>query len=573
MLRRFLGLCFLFFVFAPSTLAQPTAFVGPTAINPADSTVIENATLLVKGNRIAAMGPSADVEVPDDATVHEMPDKYVIPGLIDGHVHFFQSGGLYTRPDVLDLRAKRPYGKELKRIKERLPDTFRRYLRSGVTSVVDVGGPMWNLDVRARADTTAMAPTVVTAGPLISSVERPRLDLGDPPILQIQTPEAARTEVRKQVDAGVDLIKIWYIVGDGSPADYRPVVEATIDEAHRADKRVAVHATELETARTAVEAGADILVHSVFDEPVDDAFVRLLRENDVLYTPTLMVLQRYRETFAQQLDLTLAEHRIGQKDVIRSLTELRTLPDSLVPLGMRRRIEKGTSVSPDTTGIRNLKRLHNAGVTIAAGTDAGNIGTPHGPALFREFELMEAAGLSPREILSTATTGGARLMGQEDEVGQLKPGHRADLAILTKNPLTDITHTTSLHRVVKEGRVFSPDSLIPRTAEEVVLQGHNAYNTHDANAFVDVFADDLKVYEHPNTLVMTGRDTIETQYRPMLESATDLHARFLYHTPIGNTVVAHEIIHGLPNREHPLSQVLLYRVTDGAIDRAWLVQE
>ncbi|WP_251980928.1 amidohydrolase family protein, partial [Salinibacter ruber] len=141
--------------------AQPTALVGPTALNPADSTVIEDATVLWEGGRIAAVGPSSEVAVPPGATVHEMPDKYVMPGLVDGHVHFFQSGGLYTRPDVIDLRAERPYAEELRRIKERLPDTFRRYLRSGVTSVVDVGGPMWNLDVRARADTAAMAPTVV----------------------------------------------------------------------------------------------------------------------------------------------------------------------------------------------------------------------------------------------------------------------------------------------------------------------------------------------------------------------------------------------------------------------------
>ena len=145
-------------------LAQPTALVGPTALNPADSTVIADATIVMDDDRIAAVGSSSEVDVPERATVHEMPDKYVMPGLIDGHVHFFQSGGLYTRPGIIDLRAERSYTEELRRIKERLPDSFRRYLRSGVTSVVDVGGPMWNLDVRARADTTAMAPTVAVAG-------------------------------------------------------------------------------------------------------------------------------------------------------------------------------------------------------------------------------------------------------------------------------------------------------------------------------------------------------------------------------------------------------------------------
>ena len=578
-MRRFVSLlAFLCIVGVGSVVAQSTApadttaLVGPTAINPVDSTVITDATILIEGDEIAQVGPSSEVTVPDGATVHEMGDKYVMPGLVDGHVHFFQSGGLYTRPDAIDLRSKRPYAEELRRIKQRLPDTFRRYLRSGITGVVDVGGPMWNLDVRARADTAAMAPTVVTAGPLISSVSRPRLDEGDPPILQITTPEAARQEVQEQVDAGVDLIKIWYIVRE-SPADYRPVVEATVDEAHAAGKRVAVHATQLETARAAVEAGADILVHSVFDEPVDDNFVDLLKENDVLYTPTLMVRERYSQTFAQQLDLTLAEHRLGQKDVINSLTDLRTLPDSLVPRGIRQRIAKAPSVSSDTTAMRNLKRLHDAGVPIAAGTDAGNIGTPHGPALFREFQLMRDAGLTPREILTTATTGGARLMERSDDLGQVGAGFQADLVVLDENPLTNIMHTTAIHRVVKKGRVYRPDRLMPRTPEEVVFQAHNAYNTHDADAFIDAFAEDLEVYEHPNTLITTGRDTIAAQYGPMLRQATDLHSTLHYHTTIGNTVTAHETIYGLPGRDRPLRQVFLYRVTDGHIDRAWLLQE
>ena len=574
MVQRALLSCCLFVLVAGAAAAQPTALVGPTAVNPADSTVIENATVVIEGDRIAAIGPSGTVDVPAGATVHEMPDRYVMPGLVDGHVHFFQSGGLYTRPDVLDLRAARPYAEELRRIKARLPDTFRRYLRSGVTGVVDVGGPMWNLDVRARADTTAAAPTVVTAGPLISSVERPRLDEGDPPILQITTPEAARAEVREQIEAGVDLVKIWYIVGgDRTPADYRPVVEAVVDEAHAADTRVAVHATELETARAAVEAGADVLVHSVFDEPVDDAFVRLLRQNDVLYTPTIMVRERYSQTFLQQLDLTLPEHRIGQKEVLGSLTDLRVLPDSLVPRGIRRQIEQAPSVTPDPTALRNLERLHAAGVPIVAGTDAGNIGTPHGPALFRELELMRDAGLTPREVLTAATAGGARLMGRDD-LGRLEEGMQADLVVLDDNPLADVTHTRSIHRIVKAGRVFAPDSLVPRTPEEMVLQGRNAFSMHDAEAFLDVFAEDVRVYDHPNALRSTGRDTLAVQYRPLLENAPPaLHAEFRYHTTVGSTVTAHEVLRGLPDRDRPLSQVVLYRVTGGAIDRVWVVQK
>ena len=552
---------------------SPTALVGPTALNPADSTVIEDATVVMEGAEITAVGPSSAVKVPEEATVYEMPNRFVMPGLVDGHVHFFQSGGLYTRPDVIDLRDARPYAKELHRIKERLPDTFRRYLRSGVTSVVDVGGPMWNLEVRARADTTARAPTVVTAGPLISSVSRPSLDLGDPPILQITTPEAARQEVREQVAAGVDIVKIWYIVqGNETPATYRPVVEATVEEAHSAGKRVAVHATELATARAAVEAGADILVHSVFNEPVDAAFVELLKANDVLYTPTLMVSERYTETFAQQLDFTTAEHHIGQKDVIASLFDLRTLPDSLVPGGIQKRIASDRPVPSDTVAMRNLKRLHEAGVAIAAGTDAGNIGTPHGPALFREFELMRTAGLTPREILSTATVGGARLMGRED-LGELKPGMQADLVVTNENPLADITNTTAIHRVVKRGQVFRPDSLVPRTPDAVVTQGANAFNARDLGGFLDVFAKDVTVYDHPNTETMQGRAAFRERYGSLFESTSDLLVDLHYQTPLGSTVMVHETIYGLPERDGALTQGVLYRVRDGHIDRVWTIAE
>lgn len=348
-------------------------------------------------------------------------------------------------------------------------------------------------------------------------------------------------------------------------------MDATIDAAHAADTRVAVHATELETARAAVEAGADILVHSVFNEPVDDHFVELLRTNDVLYTPTLMVRERYNQTFVQQLDLTLAEHRIAQKDVIGSLTDLRTLPDSLVPRGIRQQIDDAPAVASDTTALRNLKRLQDAGVAIVAGTDAGNIGTPHGPALFREFELMAAAGLNPREILTAATVGGARLMDRAD-AGRLASNMQADLVVLDENPLDDIMHTTSIHRVVKDGHTFSPTALVPRSPEEVVLQGLNAFNTHDTEAFLDVFAPDVQVFEHPNTLSAEGREGMADEYGSLFREATDLHASLHYHATVGNTVTAHETIRGLPDQTVPLTQMVLYRVTDGLIDRVWLVQ-
>lgn len=552
-------------------LAQSTssvrALVGGTLVNP-DAPPVDDSVVLIEGDVIRAAGPASEVEVPDGASVIDVSGRYVMPGLVDGHVHFFQSGGLYTRPDVIDLRDVRPYEEELRLIRERLPDTFRRYLASGVTSVVDVGGPMWNLDVRARADTNAMAPTVVTAGPLISSVQPDELTTDDPPILKIESPEAAREEVRRQVDAGVDLIKIWYIVPGGeTPAAFRPIAEATIDEAHGAGLRVAVHATQLETARAAVEAGADVLVHSVFNEAVDEGFIELLLDNDVIYTPTLMVSERYRETFTQQLDLTPAEHRLAQKDVVNSLFDARTLPDSLLPARLKQAMQNPSPIPADTTAIRNLGRLHEAGVTIAAGTDAGNIGTPHGPALTREFELMRAAGLSPQEVLYTATVGGARLMGRDD-LGRIEAGMQADLVVLRSNPLDDLQHVADVETVVRRGTIIHRDALISPTPIEAVKHQLNAYNARDIDGFIDAFADSLTVAQYPGQEERIAREQLRPSYGSLFNNSPALHAEITNRIVHGRIVIDQEVVTGMNQSSDPFRAVAIYHVNEnGKIDR------
>src|SRR5204863_5899428 len=192
------------------------------------------------------------ISTPKDARLIDCKGKFILPGYIDTHVHFFQSADLYTRPDVVDLTKVRPYADEVAWIKRNLLDTFERYLRSGITSVVDVGGPFWNFEVRKIANSTAKAPRVAVAGPLISSVARPQLDLGDPPIVKVDTPEQGREMVRKLAEQNPDYIKIWYIVNEEHTVEqYRPIVHAVIAESHAHKLRVAVHATELEAARAA----------------------------------------------------------------------------------------------------------------------------------------------------------------------------------------------------------------------------------------------------------------------------------------------------------------------------------
>jgi len=305
------------------------------------------------------------------------------------------------------------------------------------------------------------------AGPLISSVSREKLDLGDPPIVKIDTPEQAREFVRKLAERKPDFVKIWYIVDKDHPVEsFRPIVRATIEESHAHNIRVAVHATELEAARAAVEEGANVLVHSVIDKPVDDAFVKLLKDRNIILCPTLVVFERYERTFSDQLNLTPEEQKWGNPEVIATLDVTKIPQDKLPqrvkdglanPKAALDKIKKRYEVA-----LPNLKRLEDAGVTIAAGTDAGNIGTIHGPALFREFQLMKEAGLTPIQILQCATANAAKLFGGETgaHIGNLQNGDFADLVILNSNPLDDIAHASDIDTVMKNGVAYPAGSIL-----------------------------------------------------------------------------------------------------------------
>src|SRR6266508_1894265 len=435
-------LCIAVGLIALSSRAEKVSLVGGTVINPADGKVLPNATIVINGNKIerVAMGKQDAAELGRQVSY---VGKFILPGYIDTHVHFFQSADWFTLPDGADFNSVRPYKDEVAWIKSHLDDVFARYIRSGITSVVDVGGPMWNFEVRKKANATAKAPRVAVAGPLISSVSREKLDLGDPPIVKIDTPDQAREFVRKLAEQKPDLVKIWYIVDKDHPVDsFRPI------------------------ARAAVEEGADILVHSVIDKPIDDAFVKLLKDRHTILCPTLVVFERYGRTFSHQLNLTPEEQKWGNPEVIASL-DVTKIPQEKLPQRIKDaladpkaamdRINKTYEVA-----LPNLKKLEDAGVTIAAGTDAGNIGTIHGPALFREFQLMKQAGLTPRQILQCATANAAKLFGGETgaHIGKIENGYFADLVILNSSPLDDIAHASDIATVIKNGVVYPADSIL-----------------------------------------------------------------------------------------------------------------
>jgi len=454
----------LLFASFPS-LAEPLlAIVGASVVHPerdSGPAVDADQTVIIAGDRIVAVGPVKSTRVPRGAARIEGKGKWIVPGLVDAHVHFFQSGNLYTRPDGADFNAYMPYAKENERNRARLPVTFKLWLASGVTSVVDIGGPFWNFEVREMARKSDAAPRVVVAGPLVSMVDRVKLDLGDPPIVKTTTVTEVVDLVRREIDRKADYIKVWFIYRPGDDlAAQEALVKAAGDSAHAAGIPLAVHATELVTAKAALRAGADFLVHSVEDAPVDDEFIALMKKNQALYCPTLFVTMGYQYAFSNTWKATEIEKRRADPQILAVMGDLDKIPKEAIPERVQARMANPPQVKPSQTMLDNLKKVWDAGIPVAMGTDAGNVGTLHGPSVFREMELMTQAGLTPLQVLRSATVNGAKAMRMERDIGVVATGRLADLVILDADPTVSVANLARAHRVIKAGHVYSPDELM-----------------------------------------------------------------------------------------------------------------
>jgi imidazolonepropionase-like amidohydrolase len=542
--------------------AASLALVNGKVIDVERRRVLTDATVVIDGDRIAAVGPAGKVRVPADARVIDARGKWILPGMVDAHIHLFQSGGVYTRPDVVDLRKIRPYDAERAWLRENAGDLLSRYLAVGVTTVIDIGGPLANYAIRDRFNREARSPTIFLTGPLVSTWQPPAFQIEDAPILQTDDPEAARAVVRKQLPHRPDFIKIWYIVRPGSPAQSTlPVIQAAIDEAHSHGLKVAVHATQLETARLAVEAGAEILVHSVDDAPVDEQFVALLKQRNVAYIPTMIVSPRYSEVLTQQFKPSAHDLAVANPFALGSLGDLRHLraPEEVTPARAQRAAQSARNIAA------NLQRLAAAGVLIAAGTDAGNIGTPHASSYLDELVEMQKAGLRTWEILRAATLNGARVLGKEREFGSIAAGKRADLVMLDRDPTADVRNVAAVHAVINRGNWLEPASLIDSSPAALVQRQLNAYNRRDLESFLESYSEDVEIYDSPNEQQLKGKVSMRESYRVLFEKSPQLHCELVNRIALGDTVVDQERVTGLQGKT--VEAIAIYTIKDGKISR------
>jgi imidazolonepropionase-like amidohydrolase len=445
---------------ALATPAPALVLTGATLIDGTGATPVPNAVVVVADGRIECAGASC--RVPAGATVRNVRGSWILPGIVDAHVHLAQTGWVDGRPDALDLRATYPYETVEADLAAHPERFFRADLCSGVTGIFDVGGYPWSIDLARREKDDPAAPRLAAAGPLLSTIDFWLNLPAERQFLFIQDPETARAGVRYLAARGASAAKVWYIVTpELSFEASAPAVMAAGEEAAKLHLPLIVHATGLDEAKQALRAGARLLVHSVEDDDVDEEFLTLAKSHGAIYCPTLTVMGGYLRLrrWAATGQAPPIDDPNGCVDAA-TRAKIASAPPPPTPDQAARvqRLEKINVEASELMGA-NLKKVSAAGIPVAMGTDAGNPLTLHGPSVYAEMEAMQAAGLSPMQVIVASTRGGSVAMGAAAVTGTLEKGKSADLIVVGADPTKDVANLRKLLFVMRAGVLHSQQEL------------------------------------------------------------------------------------------------------------------
>ncbi|HEV8286424.1 MAG TPA: amidohydrolase family protein [Chitinophagaceae bacterium] len=461
---------FILFVFLVHSASAQLLIKNTNVVDVENNKILSGYDVLVKNDKIVSIEKTKQIKVNTDTKLIDGSSKYLIPGFADAHVHFFQSGGLFTRPDAIDLRKYQPYDKEIKWVHDHMEDFLRLYTSAGITSVIDPGSTFNFLQQKDSFSNKTYAPIIYMSGPLLTTyVPDAFKDLEDSPFILMTSEDQTREGVRSELPYKPDFIKIWYIVRDTNTErgarQNLSMVKAAIDEAHKNNLRVAVHATQRITAQLAVEAGADYLVHSVDDEILADDFLQLLKKNNTVLCPTLIVAGNYGKVLGNNYHFTKEELEITHPVPAASIINY-PQPDTVIANTYIKRISDPARIArrkrANSIMAVNLKKLLDAGVTIATGTDAGNLGTQHASSYFIELKVMQHAGLNNWQLLQASTINVAKILGKQNEWGSIAKGKTANMVLLSANPLDNLANWRKIDWIINKGVALKPASLVTK---------------------------------------------------------------------------------------------------------------
>jgi len=392
--------------------ADVKAFVGAGIYDGTGKPVIEKATLVVTDGRVTSVGPSSQVRAPKGAQVIHVDGKTIIPGLISAHAH------------TADIT-----GKKTGLTEESVLQQLGVYARYGITTVFSLGGEVAPaFKVRDSQDVT--------------SLDRARIYVGGPVIIG-KTPEEIRAMVNQVADMKPNFIKMRVDDNLGTIQKAAPALyKAAIEEAHRRGLRYFVHFFYREDAKDLLRSGADFLAHSVRDKEVDDEFLTLAKKAGVCYSPTLT---REVSTFVYESTPKFFSDPFFLKEADPQV--IAELNDPKYQLAMQSNKSAQAYKAALPTAEKNLKKISDAGIPIAMGTDSGaSADRFEGYFEHLEMQMMAESGMTPGKILKSATGDAASCM-KVTNVGTLEKGRWADLVVLDKNPLDDIRNTRTISSV------------------------------------------------------------------------------------------------------------------------------
>ena len=444
------------------TPPPPLALVGATLLDGNGGSPVDDSVVVIRAGRIACAGTRDTCPVPPGVERLDLSGRYLTPGLIDAHVHFSQSGWVDGRPDAVDVSNRYPYARVVADLAAHPERFYRAYLCSGITGVLDAGGYPWTWRLERQAESNPWAPHVEAAGPHLSTVDLSLNLPGERQFFYLEDEESVPDVVAYHADSGSDLIKLWYI--PDSKRDEQTLaslVRLVGSETHKRGMRLLVHAPAIAEAREAVGAGADVLVHSIIDRRLDDDLVRQMFEDETVYIPTLTVAEGFVEVqsgaFGGRYPLDCVDP--GTRTKLRQTVSL--IDEGSDPVRIQRARAQVDRLRQ--LASTNLLQLHEAGVLIALGTDAGNPLTLHGPSAYAEMEAMQEVGLLPMDVLMAATRNGARAMGRQRDLGTVEAGKVADLLVLDADPSVDIANFRKLRQVIRAGVVHDRGDLLPQS--------------------------------------------------------------------------------------------------------------
>lgn len=411
----------------------PWAIVDVQVITMLSDQILKNQTVLIQGDRILAIGSSTDMDIPEGFQRVDGSDQYLVPGLADMHVHTWS-----------------------------LDDQWL-FLANGVTTVRNMFGSVLHLNWKSRLEKNEwMGPSLYTAGPIVD---------GDPPVWpgsrKVVNAEQATQAVENHVERGFDFVKVYARLTQES---YAAIVQAAseaslpvmghvpqavgLEKVLKSGQRTLEHldgyATWLEKEDSPFKGKNEffdrVLAWMHMDEDKIPSIVAMTKEAGIYICPTLVVFDQW-----------------GRVEEAKQPTMRFVSPQTMTwwKNSSARATEEFLSGSLESKPFRLkfVKQLHDGGVPILLGTDMGNPYVVAGFSIHQELQNLVAAGLTPYEALQTGTTRAASCMKAESEFGKVSTGMRADLLLLSGNPLQSVDNLKKLESVFIRGRRLTKQQL------------------------------------------------------------------------------------------------------------------